>query len=208
MSMLDKQFPIEQRVWMELSNTDVSQWVEKKQNLSYLSWAHAYSLLCRHFPANSYEFFETWLPDNTVMVECRLVIRDGDESMTRMGWLPVLDYKNRAVINPDAFAINTARMRCLTKTISLATGLGMGLYAGSDLPVAEVLIKDEPIDAIQVKSLENMIAVTNTDLDRFLSAYKIDALTSMKKSRFDHAVETLNRKHQRQVEEAENGTAN
>ena len=198
---------IEKRVWDTLSAVDVSGFTEKKQNLTYLSWAHSYSLLCQHFPANSYEFFETWLPDNTVMVECRLVIREGDESMTRMGWLPCLDYRNRAIVSPDAFAINTTRMRALTKTISLATGLGMGLYAGSDLPVAEVMTKDEPIDAIQVKSLENMIAVTSTDLDRFLSAYKIDALTSMKKSRFDHAVETLNRKHQRQVEEAENGTA-
>ena len=70
---------IEKRVWDTLSAVDVSSFTEKKQNLTYLSWAHSYSLLCQHFPANSYEFFETWLPDNTVMVECRLVIREGDE---------------------------------------------------------------------------------------------------------------------------------
>ena len=44
-----------------------------------------------------------------------------------------MDYRNKAIANPDAFQVNTAKMRCLTKCISMM-GLGMYIYAGEDLP--------------------------------------------------------------------------
>lgn len=185
---------IEKKVWDTLSAVDVSGFVERKQNLSYLSWAHAYSMLCQHFPANSYEFYETWLPDNTVMVECRLTIREGDESMTRMGWLPVMDYRNKAIASPDAFAINTTRMRCLTKTLSLATGLGMSLYAGQDLPMASVLARDEAITDEQCNRITSLIESTETDLGRFCKAYKISQVSELAQGQFEHAKSTLERK--------------
>jgi len=47
---------------------------------------------------------------------------------------PVLDNYNKAVRDPDSFAVNAAIMRCLTKAISLH-GLGLYIYAGEDLPV-------------------------------------------------------------------------
>jgi len=49
---------------------------------------------------------------------------------------PVLDNYNRAVRDPDSFAVNTSIMRCLTKAISLH-GLGLYIYAGEDLPEIE-----------------------------------------------------------------------
>jgi hypothetical protein len=47
-----------------------------------------------------------------------------------------MDYKNKAIPNPDAFAVNTAIMRCMTKALSLH-GLGLYIYAGEDLPESE-----------------------------------------------------------------------
>ena len=47
--------------------------------------------------------------------------------------LPVMDHRNKAIQNPDAFAVNTAIMRCMTKAISMH-GLGLYIYAGEDLP--------------------------------------------------------------------------
>jgi hypothetical protein len=47
--------------------------------------------------------------------------------------LPVMDYRNKAIPNPDAFQVNTAIMRCMTKALSLH-GLGLYIYAGEDLP--------------------------------------------------------------------------
>ena len=40
---------------------------------------------------------------------------------------------NKAIANPDAFAINTAMQRCLVKAIALH-GIGLYIYAGEDLP--------------------------------------------------------------------------
>lgn len=197
---------IEQKVWQTLSAIDVSSFTEKKQNLTYLSWAHAYAIFNQHFPAHDYGFYESMREDGTVMIECRLSIRDGEESMTRTGWLPCLDYRNQAISHPNAMQVNTTRMRCLVKTLGLM-GLGLNIYQGEDLPVAEAMLKDEPIDAKQLKSLENMIGITDTDLDRFLAAYKIGSLAEMKKSRFNHAIDTLNRKRKMQNEEAISGTA-
>ena len=47
--------------------------------------------------------------------------------------LPVMDHRNRAIANPDAFAVNTAMQRALVKAIALH-GLGLYIYAGEDLP--------------------------------------------------------------------------
>jgi len=47
--------------------------------------------------------------------------------------LPVMDYRNKAILNPDAFAVNTAIMRCMTKALALH-GLGLYLYSGEDVP--------------------------------------------------------------------------
>ena len=47
--------------------------------------------------------------------------------------LPVMDHRNKPIQNPDAFQVNTAIMRCLTKCLAMH-GLGLYIYAGEDLP--------------------------------------------------------------------------
>jgi hypothetical protein len=47
--------------------------------------------------------------------------------------LPVMNHKNEAITNPNAFAVNTAMMRCMVKAIALH-GLGLYVYKGEDLP--------------------------------------------------------------------------
>jgi hypothetical protein len=54
--------------------------------------------------------------------------------------LPVMDNRNRSIVDPDSFAVNTAIMRCLTKCIALF-GLGLYIFGGEDLPEGE---KPEP----------------------------------------------------------------
>ena len=184
---------IEKKVWDTLSAIDVSGFTEKKQNLTYLSWAHAWSVMCQHFPATYYEFREHTYENGTMMVECVLTIREGEDAMKRVGWLPVMDYRNKAIPNPDAFAINTARMRCLTKTLSLC-GLGMSLYAGEDLPMASVLARDEAITAEQCNRITSLIEDTETDEGRFCKAYKIGQVSELAQGQFEHAKSTLERK--------------
>jgi hypothetical protein len=47
--------------------------------------------------------------------------------------LPVMNNQNKAMPNPDSFAVNTAMQRCLAKAIALH-GLGLYIYAGEDIP--------------------------------------------------------------------------
>jgi hypothetical protein len=62
--------------------------------------------------------------------------------------LPVMDHRNKAVPNPDAFQVNTAIMRCMTKALSLH-GLGLYIYAGEDLPEMDTSLIDNIASAIR-----------------------------------------------------------
>ena len=118
-------------IWSTLSSIDCSKHIEKKNNLSYLSWAWAWGVLMEHYPEATFEFDTPQSqPDGTMMVFCTISIGEASRRM----WLPVMDYKNKAIVNPDAFAINTANMRCLVKCMALF-GLGLYIYAGEDLPL-------------------------------------------------------------------------
>ena len=124
---------LHKKVWQTLSAINVNNNTQKKGNLTYLSWAWAWSTLMEYFPESVYGFDDRTLPDGTMEVTCTLIINEGEESVVRKMWLPVMDYRNKAIANPDAFQVNTAKMRCLTKCISMM-GLGMYIYAGEDLP--------------------------------------------------------------------------
>ena len=117
-------------IWKTLSRVDVSKHVEKKAGLSYLSWAWAWGVLMEHYPEARYYFLENEIhPDHSVTVSCEVQIGD----VKRVMWLPVMDHRNRAIENPDARQISDAKMRCLVKCLGIY-GLGLSLYAGSDLP--------------------------------------------------------------------------
>lgn len=114
--------------YLELRNVDVSDKIEKKNNLSYLSWAWAVDTLLQHDPSATWNYGQPVMFGETVMVFC--TVTAFGKSMTAQ--LPVMDYRNKAIPNPDAFAVNTAMQRCLAKAIALH-GLGLRLYVGEDL---------------------------------------------------------------------------
>jgi hypothetical protein len=117
-------------IWNKLSAVDCSKHIEKKGNLSYLSWAWAWGTLMEHYPDATYEFHEpTIYEGGTMEVRCTVTI----EGLSRTMWLPVMDYKNQAIVNPDARAISDNKMRCLVKAIAMF-GLGHYIYAGEDIP--------------------------------------------------------------------------
>ena len=117
-------------VWDVLSKVDVSEHTDDKGGLTYLSWAWAWGTLMKHYPEAEYEIHEEkFFPDNSCEVGCTVIIKGKCRSM----WLPVMDYRNNAIMNPDARKISDTKMRCLTKCISM-WGLGHYIYAGEDLP--------------------------------------------------------------------------
>ena len=122
-------------VWTTLSRINCADWIEKKGQFTYLSWAWAWQILCDHYPNNSKSICEKIWPDGSMEVGCEIEIRSDDgEVLTRCETLAVMDHSNRAIKKPDAVAINKARKRCEAKCIALF-GLALYLYRGEDLPL-------------------------------------------------------------------------
>ena len=116
-----------------LSKIDCNEHKQKVGKFDYLSWSWAWATLMEHYPQATYEFHEPKTHDDgTVTVFCTVKI----DYQSRMMWLPVMDYKNKAVVNPDARQLNDSMMRCLVKCLAMY-GLGHYIYAGEDLPSQE-----------------------------------------------------------------------
>ena len=128
-------------VWQVLASINVQEKIQKRGDFNYLSWADAWGLLKGSFPDASFEkhWFENAAVPNKVpysldglgfaYVSVTVTVRG--HSLTEV--FPVLDHRNNAVKNPNAFQINTSLQRCLVKTIA-CHGLGHNVYAGEDLP--------------------------------------------------------------------------
>ena len=127
----------------DLLKINVNDHTERKNGLSYLSWAWAWAEVLKIDPKARWSAMEygnergcavpcMFLPDGSAMVKVEVTIK----GETKNCLLPVMNHRNQAIKNPDAFAINTAIMRCLAKCISMH-GLGLYIYAGEDLPEEE-----------------------------------------------------------------------
>ena len=116
----------------KLAGIDVGPHIEKKANLSYLSWAWAVDQLMRVDPAANWVFNEPKMYGPTMMVSCTVTAFGKPVTMH----LPVMDHRNKAIANPDAFEVNKNMMRCLVKAIA-CHGLGLYIYAGEDLPLED-----------------------------------------------------------------------
>ena len=124
--------PTLKTIWETLSKIDCSEHTEDKGGLTYLSWAWCWQLLVENFPFAQYEFADNEThADGSMTVHCTVIIGACRLSM----WLPVMDHRNRALVNPDSRSISDSKMRCLTKCIAMF-GLGHYIYAGEDLPVS------------------------------------------------------------------------
>jgi len=136
----------------KLRQIDVSGYIEKKGNLSYLSWSHAADTLLQHDPQATWEYKEPVSFGDTLMVFC--AVTAFGKTMTAQ--LPVMDHRNKAIANPDSFQVNVAMQRCLAKAIALH-GIGLYIYNGEDLPEAPRMSKDEAIAALDAaKSTEEL----------------------------------------------------
>ena len=118
------------KIWKTLSEVNVNNDKERKGRFDYLSWADAWKHIQQNTEDATYQLHDDIVyPDNSREVRCSVTI----DGVTHMMWLAVMDNNNRAIKNPDARAINDARMRCLVKAIAMH-GLGLYIYAGEDLP--------------------------------------------------------------------------
>lgn len=185
----------------KLLSLDVKEYVEKKNGLTYLSWAHAWAEALKADPAATFtvDTFQradgVTMPymevNGTGMVWVRVTIFGKEMSC----FLPVMDHRNKPIQNPDAFQVNTAIMRCMTKALALH-GLGLHIYAGEDLPMA---VQEETRADDLAKSIAKEAAAVHkaSDFDAlvakgaaFVDAFEA-ALGAEEDARVDKAVEKV-----------------
>ena len=138
---------------------NVNDRTEKKNGLTYLTWAVAWAEFKKQYPSATYRIVKDANTDLPYFVDERLGIIVYTEvtvdGLTYEMWLSVMDGANKAMrLEPytyqvwdkyknnyiekkvDAatmFDINKTIMRCLVKNLAMF-GLGLYIYAGEDLP--------------------------------------------------------------------------
>ena len=130
----------------DLYAVNVNGHTEKKNNLTYLSWAWAWGEIKKRHPDATYTVYENadgWnyhTDGRTCWVKTGVTVN----GIEHIEYLPVMDYKNKSITveNVTSFDVNKAIQRSLTKACA-RHGLGLYIYAGEDLPEEEAAEKQD-----------------------------------------------------------------
>ena len=152
-----------------LRKHNVSEYMEKKGQFNYLSWAYAVEELRKLKPDATWRVVKTeeGYPYISTPAGHFVEVEVTVDGISLSQIHPVLDHRNQTIEQPNAFQINTSIQRCLAKSIALH-GLGLYIFRGEDLPEA---------DPLNEKQLEVM--------DSLLRQVEDDAFTELVNSRID-----------------------
>ena len=126
----------EETSFIKALELNVSDKIEKKGGLSYLSWSYAWAEFKKIYKDGTYKIIKNdqnmpyFHSPETGFIVYTEVTAEGE---TFEMWLPVMDFRNQAMTNPTMFDINKTVMRCLTKNLAMF-GIGLYIYSGEDLP--------------------------------------------------------------------------
>ena len=148
----------------DLYAVNVNGHTEKKNGLTYLSWAWAWGEIKKKHPDATYTVYENaegWnyhTDGRTCWVKTGVTVN----GIEHIEYLPVMDYKNKSISteNVTSFDVNKAIQRSLTKACA-RHGLGLYIYAGEDLPEEEANEKQDAsrnAKNIAVKGVINELA--------------------------------------------------
>ena len=168
-------------IFNTLNAINVNDKTEKKNGLTYLSWAWAWGEVKKLYPNATYTIYENTLPSGFVVN----YFTDGKTSYVKTGVtigeiehieeLPVMDYRNKSITleNMTSFDVNKAIQRSLTKALA-RHGLGLYIYAGEDLPEEEIKQQEEDktISKIQEQALKDMIVNNGISHDTVIVTLK------------------------------------
>lgn len=140
---------MEKSVFATLNAINCNDKVEKKGNLSYLSWAWAWQIVKSHYPDASYTIYEdaNGIPYFTDGKTCWVKTGVTINGLEHIEYLPIMDFKNRSIPleQVTSMDMNKTIQRSLTKACA-RHGLGLYIYAGEDLPEgAEQPVQQQPI---------------------------------------------------------------
>ena len=120
-----------------LNAINVNDKTEKKNGLTYLSWAWAWGEIKKRYPDATYTIYENadgmnyHTDGRTCWVKTGVTVN----GIEHIEYLPVMDHRNKSIpANAvTSFDVNKAIQRSLTKACA-RHGLGLYIYAGEDLP--------------------------------------------------------------------------
>ena len=120
-----------------LNAINVNDKTEKKNGLTYLSWAWAWGEIKKRYPDANYTIYENadgmnyHTDGRTCWVKTGVTVA----GIEHIEYLPVMDHRNKSIpVNAvTSFDVNKAIQRSLTKACA-RHGLGLYIYAGEDLP--------------------------------------------------------------------------
>lgn len=139
------------KTYEQIRAINVSDKIEKKKELSYLSWSWAWDEFKQACPDATYEIVKdaNGIPYFETKAGAMVYTKVSTGGITHEMWLPVMDGANKAMkAEPytyktkfgektceafDMFDVNKTIMRCLTKNLAMF-GLGLYIYSGEDLP--------------------------------------------------------------------------
>lgn len=212
-----------ENIFATLNRINVNEHIEHKGQFSYLSWPYAVAQLRLTDPTASWEV-KRFDGQPFLKTECGYFVEVAVtvQGVTLSQVHPVLDGKNRPLLDPNCFDINTSIQRALVKAIALH-GLGLYIYAGEDLPAdgpsdaprqtpmpkpagrvtplakpeGRIQPKQEPLTPAQHKYLTSLIDKAGIDPDKLLEHFGFFSLESIPKSevnRIIKAIESYRRK--------------
>lgn len=132
----------------ELNSVNVTDKTEKKNGLTYLSWAWAWGEVKKRHPDATYTIYENasgcfyHTDGKTCWVKTGVTVN----GIEHIEYLPVMDYRNASIPldKVTSFDVNKAIQRSLTKAAA-RHGLGLYIYAGEDLPEGAEKAGKEPM---------------------------------------------------------------
>ena len=140
----------------KLSAVNVAEKVEKKGQLSYLSWAHAWAYAKKLYPTLTRTVYETedgmnyFTDGKTAWVKVGV----GIDGVEYIDYLPIMNTSGRPrsinLENITSFDVNTSIQRSTVKALALH-GLGLSVYAGEDLIDTAPVVKKKPLVSLTIE---------------------------------------------------------
>lgn len=196
----------------DLNAINVSDKVEKKNGLSYLSWAYAWGELKKKCPNANYKIYERadgciyWTDEKTCWVKVGVTVGE----IEHIEYLPVMNNVNKSIPkeNVTSFDVNKAIQRALTKAIA-RHGLGLYIYAGEDLPEEEngEQAKKQVVNEPTKEQLEELRTLGGT-IQKVAQYYKVE-VDEVSSEMVQHMLDTKKRSlAKKQTQKAEVEDAN
>lgn len=184
-------------VFSTLNAVNCNEHTEKKNNLTYLSWAWAWAEVKKLYPNASYTIYENaqqwnyFTDGKTCWVKTGVTI----EGLEHIEYLPVMDFRNNSIPadKVTSFDVNKAIQRSLTKACA-RHGLGLYIYAGEDLPedeqpaqpaqqTTEMQIVALIADANACKTADEVMVIYNAHKDLWSNTKFKDAIIAIGKAK-------------------------